>query len=528
MSEGRNTWSVTASDEFFRSGLAELGSDRWVLMMILARAARTGPSCYLGNPELARQLGCDERTIKRLLNQLETDGWIARVMGPRKSRLGIILRRRPDPSNGVADTPESLAAAIDQLSRDRRRGVEIAFILTPAVPRPRERTPSRPSSPEGQECPSQRDAGVPPEGRGCPTGDDISVTPEGRGCPSQRDAGVPPRGTRVSHVSITHLNQNELSNSNSRGEPPQEFQTSDGGTGGPAPSPTSDNPLPSNRKGSTFWHDTLPRLRHWMLAAYRATLSGLTLEDIERDTEGKHPAFERMYDLLYTYGEWAIEEGIKDCYKARADGRVRSPHVGFLAKVLRDDVDYVVVKRDADGRRMDDPKRPHPETLRQEAEQAANRAASEAEDSRKYQAKLGEDRLVVAAWRRSRAEKEVIAARDASLSTIPTDPHGPHKGRCLEPTEEIIQLRIKVARSHSPLEKVQATAAMRRAEREHIASTVPETDLCDDRPRLPIDATSGSSHIGQIVPDDISQAEVDALQVNETEDVREKIVRNIC
>ncbi len=80
--------------------------------------------CRADVPTLAAAFGCRTRNMQVLLGEMERAGWIDWVADPRNRmrRIGVVLRKRADPSRPVADSPDRRIQARADLEREATGG----------------------------------------------------------------------------------------------------------------------------------------------------------------------------------------------------------------------------------------------------------------------------------------------------------------------------------------------------------------------------------------------------------------------
>jgi hypothetical protein len=133
-----------------------------LMLLILDGHCRNRCYCWVGNAELAAMYGCEERTLQEILKEMEDDGLLVRVLTDRgrRGRVGIVLRRRADPTLPVADTDRSLALAIASLKDQREAALEQRRVARKTAPpaRGKPRPPStRKTAPELRSWSSEED-----------------------------------------------------------------------------------------------------------------------------------------------------------------------------------------------------------------------------------------------------------------------------------------------------------------------------------------------------------------------------------
>jgi hypothetical protein len=94
-----------------------------LMLLSLDGICRTKPYCWISNDVLAEAYGCQERGLIDILEEMERDRLIERVRtkAGKKVRFGIVLLKRADPGQPVANTREAKTAAIEALMKQRDR-----------------------------------------------------------------------------------------------------------------------------------------------------------------------------------------------------------------------------------------------------------------------------------------------------------------------------------------------------------------------------------------------------------------------
>jgi biotin operon repressor len=104
------------------------------LLALVDHAHDDGTEIYAGQRRIARKVGCSERTVRRVVEKLETDGWLIATprLGSRgTNRYRIALEKLPDvptvdrTSSGrpakMADRPnDAVRGAVDRPNTPRR------------------------------------------------------------------------------------------------------------------------------------------------------------------------------------------------------------------------------------------------------------------------------------------------------------------------------------------------------------------------------------------------------------------------
>jgi hypothetical protein len=91
--------------------LAIMSPSHFMMLFILEWLCRDKSYCWPSNTELARLYGCTPRQVKTILGEMETLGYLWRVLpepdarDPRTKRLGIFLHKRLNPDLPVEDRP---------------------------------------------------------------------------------------------------------------------------------------------------------------------------------------------------------------------------------------------------------------------------------------------------------------------------------------------------------------------------------------------------------------------------------------
>jgi DNA-binding IclR family transcriptional regulator len=112
-------WMINVSDDFTDPAKTPLSDRAFRIMLVLEGFARTRTHCSPAAETLAKLTGKHERIVREILAELEDAGWIRRVYGSRKERLGIILLRRASVDMPAADTPGRVAEAEAELRGGR-------------------------------------------------------------------------------------------------------------------------------------------------------------------------------------------------------------------------------------------------------------------------------------------------------------------------------------------------------------------------------------------------------------------------
>lgn len=118
-------WVVRASADFLDHRLNPIKHTHRMMLLVLESLSRTDSFNFHDSQEIAGRYGCTRRHLQVLLREMDDAGLIVRVFAESSDdpdRIGIILRKRSDPTMPVALTEADVAAAVQQLRSRRSLG----------------------------------------------------------------------------------------------------------------------------------------------------------------------------------------------------------------------------------------------------------------------------------------------------------------------------------------------------------------------------------------------------------------------